>query len=110
MPVFGQGAGSAVQLGDEKIAAVLTYVRQDWGNKAGPVTTEEVAAVRSAVGNRDGDVRGGASSGEVGWRHPAGGPRFGLLGHRACRPNLVFYARAACLPEKLQLRENRERY
>jgi mono/diheme cytochrome c family protein len=52
MPVFGQVAGSAYSWPDQKIAAVLTYVRQDFGNKAGPVTEEEVAAVRSAVGNR----------------------------------------------------------
>ena len=35
MPVFGKVAGSAYNWNDDKIAAVLTYVRQEWGNKAG---------------------------------------------------------------------------
>jgi mono/diheme cytochrome c family protein len=52
MPVFGQVAGSAYNWNDEKIAAVLTYVRQEWGNKAGPITADEVAAVHKAVGDR----------------------------------------------------------
>ena len=52
MPVFGQVAGSAYNWNDAKIAAVLTYVRQEWGNKGGPITADEVAAVRSAMGDR----------------------------------------------------------
>lgn len=39
-------------LSDEQIAAVLTYARQTWGNKASPVTTEEVKASRSATAGR----------------------------------------------------------
>ena len=41
--VKGQHYGSAVMqpwektLNDEKIADVLTYIRQEWGNTAGPV-------------------------------------------------------------------------
>ena len=31
---------------DQEIAAVLTYVRQEWGNKAGPVKPEQVTAIR----------------------------------------------------------------
>lgn len=34
------------QLQDDEIAAVLTYVRQAFGNKAGPVTAELVAKIR----------------------------------------------------------------
>jgi glucose/arabinose dehydrogenase/mono/diheme cytochrome c family protein len=34
------------------IAAVLTYIRNAWGNKAGVVTVEEVAAVRKATAGR----------------------------------------------------------
>lgn len=34
-------------LNDEEIAAVLTYVYSSWGNSGGPVTVEEVKAVRS---------------------------------------------------------------
>ena len=33
-------------LNDKKIAAVLTYIRQEWGNKAGPVTPAQIAAVK----------------------------------------------------------------
>ena len=35
---------------DEEIAAVLTYVRNNWGNKASLVKPEEVKALRSEVG------------------------------------------------------------
>ena len=35
---------------DEEIAAVLTYVRNSFGNKASAVTPEQVAALRSEVG------------------------------------------------------------
>lgn len=35
-------------LADEQIAAVLTYVRQNFGNDAGAVAPDEVAAVRAA--------------------------------------------------------------
>jgi mono/diheme cytochrome c family protein len=34
------------QLTAGDIAAVLTYVRSAWGNKAAPVTQQQVAAVR----------------------------------------------------------------
>jgi mono/diheme cytochrome c family protein len=36
-------------LNDDDIAAVLTYVRAEWGNKAPPVTPEQVRAVRTKV-------------------------------------------------------------
>ena len=36
-------------LNDEEIAAVLTYVRSEWGNKGDPVPLEEVKAVRAAT-------------------------------------------------------------
>jgi mono/diheme cytochrome c family protein len=39
-------------LKDDEIAAVLTYIRQDWGNKAPPVTTEQVKAVRDKTKSR----------------------------------------------------------
>ena len=35
-------------LSDDQITAVLTYVRQSFGNDAGAVTPEAVAAVRTA--------------------------------------------------------------
>jgi len=49
MPSFGP---SGFNLSDEKIAAVLTYVRQEWGNKSGAITADQVAAVRAKDGNR----------------------------------------------------------
>lgn len=36
-------------LDDEEIAAVLTYIRASWGNKADPISREFVAAVRKEV-------------------------------------------------------------
>lgn len=36
-------------LGDEEIANVLTYIRENFGNNASPVTPEEVAKVREAL-------------------------------------------------------------
>lgn len=34
---------------DEQIAGVISYVRQAWDNQAGPVTPEEVAAIRAQI-------------------------------------------------------------
>jgi mono/diheme cytochrome c family protein len=39
-------------LKDDEIAAVLTYVRSSWGSTAGPITKEQVAAVREATKGR----------------------------------------------------------
>jgi hypothetical protein len=39
-------------LNDEKIADVLTYIRQEWGNTAGPVSKEGVAALRKELAGR----------------------------------------------------------
>ena len=33
----------------DELAAVLSYIRQAWGNKAPPVTPEEVAAVKAEL-------------------------------------------------------------
>jgi mono/diheme cytochrome c family protein len=48
LSMANMGAG----LSDEDLAAVLTYIRQSWGNKASAVTPEQVKAVRAEVGNR----------------------------------------------------------
>ncbi len=45
MPAFGPGGG--YNWSDDKIAAVLTYVRQEWGNTGGPVSPGQVTAVRT---------------------------------------------------------------
>ena len=49
MPSFGT---SGFNWNDEKIAAVLTYVRQEWGNKAGAITPEQVTAIHTKEGDR----------------------------------------------------------
>jgi mono/diheme cytochrome c family protein len=49
MPAFGT---TGYNWTDEKIANVLTYVRQEWGNKAPAITADTVARIRSAVGDR----------------------------------------------------------
>ena len=42
MPALGAA------LNDEQIAAILTYVRREWGHAASPVEPEQVAAIRAA--------------------------------------------------------------
>jgi mono/diheme cytochrome c family protein len=41
-------------LKDEDIAAVVTYVRNEWGNKASAVTAQQVKAVRDATADKSG--------------------------------------------------------
>jgi len=52
MPAIGRVPGSGFNLSDDKIAAVLTYIRQQWGNNAPPITTERVAAIHAKEGAR----------------------------------------------------------
>jgi nitrite reductase (NO-forming) len=40
------------QLSDKKIAAVMTYVRQEWGNKASPVQPAQIVAARKEFKSR----------------------------------------------------------
>jgi len=47
MPNFG------AQLSDAEIAAVLTHVRSQWGNKAGAVAAQQVAAQRADTAQRN---------------------------------------------------------
>ncbi len=46
MPAMGAA------LSDEDLAAVLTYMRQSWDNKAPEITPEQVQKVRAELGNR----------------------------------------------------------
>lgn len=39
--------------GDEDLAAVLTYIRREWGHRADPVSPEQVAATREQTATRD---------------------------------------------------------
>lgn len=58
LTVAGAKYGTAVMqpwektLTDAKIADVLTYIRQDWGNTGGPVTAEGLAALRKELAGR----------------------------------------------------------
>jgi len=46
MPAMGAA------LSDEDLAAVLSYMRQSWGNKAAAIMPEQVKAIRTEVGGR----------------------------------------------------------
>ena len=54
--VRGQSYNNAMppfnHLDDKEVAAVLTYIRNEWGNKASPVTVEQVKQVRREIGGR----------------------------------------------------------
>lgn len=50
MPPFGRVAGGGYNWNEERIAAVLTYIRQSWGNAADAITPEQVAAVLAQEG------------------------------------------------------------
>jgi len=52
MPAFGQVQGGGYNWSDEKIAAVLTYIRQEWGNQSGPIDTATVTAFREQEAGR----------------------------------------------------------
>ena len=52
MPVIGKVSGSGYNWSDEKIAAVLTYVRASFGNKSSAITPEQVAAIHAKEGDR----------------------------------------------------------
>jgi len=54
MPAFGT-------LADAELAAVLSYIRSDWGNQAAPVTAAAVAAQREATKDQQGAYAGGAA-------------------------------------------------
>lgn len=54
MPAFGT-------LSDDEIAAVLSYIRSDWGNQAAPVTAAAVKAQREATKGQTGPYDGGAA-------------------------------------------------
>jgi mono/diheme cytochrome c family protein len=54
MPAFGT-------LADAEIAAVLTYVRGEWGNQAAPITAAAVKAQREATKDQNAAYAGGAA-------------------------------------------------
>jgi mono/diheme cytochrome c family protein len=92
--VKGMQFGTAVMqpwektLNDQKIADVITYIRQEWGNKGGPVTPEQIAALRKELATRaesftepdilsvpaDTELPGGEASGPKPGEPPKPGP------------------------------------
>lgn len=51
MPAFGPKSG--YRFSEQQIAAVLTYVRSEWGNDAPPVSVETVEEVLASLADRD---------------------------------------------------------
>lgn len=49
-----QMPGWRAQLTEEEIAQVVTYIRKAWGNTAGAVTTDQVAAIKKETEGRGG--------------------------------------------------------
>ena len=56
MPAFGPKSG--YRFNEQKIAAVLTYVRNAWGNSAPAITPERVKEIMAAAGERPGPWTG----------------------------------------------------
>jgi hypothetical protein len=50
MPAWGDGA--PVPLKDEQIAAILTYIRSEWGNTADAIQVADVSAKRKEIAAR----------------------------------------------------------
>lgn len=52
MPAFGRVQGGGYNWSEERIAQVLTYIRQEWGNQAEPVTKDKVTEILNAEKDR----------------------------------------------------------
>lgn len=52
MPAFGKVPGGGYNWNEEKISQVLTYIRQEWGNQAPPVTKDKVVEILAAEKTR----------------------------------------------------------
>jgi mono/diheme cytochrome c family protein len=83
LTVKGQSFGTAVMqpwdktLTDAKIADVLTYIRSDWGNKGGPVSAAQVAALRKELASHpdsftEADLKAVPEDAEMPGGEPAG--------------------------------------
>jgi mono/diheme cytochrome c family protein len=44
-------AAMGAALPDEELAAVCSYIRSSWGNKGGPVTADDIKAIRAGLGH-----------------------------------------------------------
>ena len=83
LTVKGQSFGAAVMqpwdktLSDAKIADVLTYIRQEWGNKGGPVATAQIAGLRKELASHpdsfvEADLKAVPEDAELSGGEPAG--------------------------------------
>jgi mono/diheme cytochrome c family protein len=52
-------AAMGAALPDDDLAAVLTYIRSAWGNRAGPVTGDDVKKIRAEIGKNPPPLAGG---------------------------------------------------
>lgn len=52
MPAFGRVTGGGYNWNDDRVAAVLTFIRQSWGNSAEAISPDQVAAVFAQEGDR----------------------------------------------------------
>jgi mono/diheme cytochrome c family protein len=64
-------------LTDAKIADVITYIRQEWGNKGGPVSAAQIAALRKELANHpdsfvEADLHAVPEDAEIPGGEPAG--------------------------------------
>ncbi len=50
MPAFGPGGG--YNWSDDKISYIVTYIRQEWGNKGGAITADQVKEIREKNSGR----------------------------------------------------------
>jgi mono/diheme cytochrome c family protein len=83
LTVKGQSFGTAVMqpwdktLSDAKIADVLTYIRQEWGNKGGPLAAAQIAALRKELASHpdsfiEADLKAVPEDAELPGGEPAG--------------------------------------
>ena len=80
--IKGQQYGSAVMqpwetLGDQKVADVMTYERSTWGNKASPVTKEQIAAFRKELASHPASFTGAEIESAPNQDLPGGAPAEG---------------------------------
>ena len=80
--VKGKQFGSAVMqpwesLGEQKVADVLTYERQAWGNKGSPVSKEQIAALRKELASHPGSFTAPDIEGAPDQDIPGGAPAEG---------------------------------
>ena len=99
--VKGKQYGSAVMqpwesLGDQKVADVLTYERQAWGNKGTPVTKEQITALRKELASHPGSFTAHDVEGAPDEDLPGGAPPEGAAAGQPPKPG----AAAASPPPK----------